>query len=137
MSKKIIEAKKDPTFRTIFFIKIQPTCSAMPSGGALEEANQIPEPNIQPVAFNTQNKNKALATASHGLIMIGIMILNALVQTSISQENLIANPWLTVPRFFPLSFTVIYTIPGLSCYWNKDMWNHCKELVYDIFNVSL
>ena len=119
LSKRVIEAKKDPRFKAIFVI------------GDHEAADHD---TVQPKAYFHQLKSKALASAAQGGTIVGILLLSGLAQICMCYINIMANPWGTLPRFFTGSFIVVSIIPALIFHYNQEAKNYCKEKMLNFFS---
>ena len=92
---------------------------------------------IQPLAYNSEVKNKAMTSAVQGMITLILMCLTIIICYYFAlNDGIMENPWIIVPQLFFGSFAAGIGIPMLWLYWNKNMRNHCLGLMSNVFPCS-
>ena len=96
-----------------------------------QETNEsIPE--IQPLAYNNEIKKKIFLSCAQSMFLICIMFFGISLR-SISNERIIENPWLFIPKYFTSSFVSAIIIPCLYLYRSKNLRHHIMKLIYNCF----
>lgn len=82
--------------------------------------------------FNTEKRNKALASVGQYALVGLFYALGILPQILIPLEKVMDNPWLTLPRHFTLPFINAIFIPCLFYVNNKSARKFLAEILLKI-----
>ena len=96
------------------------------------EANETPTTNEHIPEIQHLAKKMILISAAQFLFVIIIFILG-FFETSISSEDIIANPWLFIPKVFLFLILIVIFIPSLYFYRSQNLRRHVMQLIYDVF----
>ncbi len=83
-------------------------------------------PNPQPT-FNNQAYNRALATTGQNLFVIVLLVIGGLCQIVIPMDQVLVNPWLTLPRHFALPLVNGVIVPLIFFCCNRNARKFLKD----------